>query len=325
MRRGPVRFVLGACALLLAAGPGCGVSAGDAARSVDGRPIASDDELSAQEQLEIAQEQNGEAGSAGLLSNASEEERACFERELGDDLSSASEVAELLQDPEGRTEVIRSLIGCLDDPANHPILITSVKGNLTLLNSALDPSDDEVSCILGSIIDESDDPARSLAVGTSAEDVQFWTDAADSCLSEANLGVLYGEEGSGPQAYGDDARFDGMQDDCEAGNDRACDLLYLVSSTGSSYEDVGATCAGRQPAAETFCSPEAELDDSGFAPAGHPGLDVLAGDCVDDGDLTACDLLYLISAPGTEAEEVGTTCGGRVLIAAIPDCRTRLG
>ena len=131
-------------------------------------------------------------------------------------------------------------------------------------------------------------------------------------------------EDDGPQRYGDDPRLDSMQDDCERGELRACDLLYMETTEGTGYEHVALTSGGTTAVSDTFCTPEPELDESGYAPADSPGLEVLASDCK-DGDLTACDLLYLLVPEGHPFEDVGITCGGRVAEGAYPDCRTELG
>lgn len=58
------------------------------------------------------------------------------------------------------------------------------------------------------------------------------------------------------------------------------------------------------------------IDDSGFEPLGNgetygddPELDALWDQC-DEGDMGACDELYLRTPIGSEYEEFGQTCGG---------------
>jgi len=127
-----------------------------------------------------------------------------------------------------------------------------------------------------------------------------------------------------PQSYGDDPRLDEMQDDCESGELLACDLLYLESPEGSDYERVAVTCGGTSDDEGTFCTPHPEIDESGFAPEGSAGLQPLGTQCK-DGNLTACDVLFLIVPDGHELQDVAFTCGGRVEDGAFPDCRTALG
>ena len=59
-------------------------------------------------------------------------------------------------------------------------------------------------------------------------------------------------------AYGDDPVFDALWDECEAGDARSCDDLYLDSPFGSTYELFGVTCGGRfDPGATFSCVSEA--------------------------------------------------------------------
>lgn len=58
-----------------------------------------------------------------------------------------------------------------------------------------------------------------------------------------------------------DARLTEMYDECAAGNDYACDELYVESETGSEEERFGDTCGGRQSAGTgNWCSPQGEED-----------------------------------------------------------------
>ena len=50
-----------------------------------------------------------------------------------------------------------------------------------------------------------------------------------------------------PQGLGADPLLDAYALDCYEGSMVACDDLFLESRAGSSYEDYGDTCAGRQP------------------------------------------------------------------------------
>ena len=178
-------------------------------------------------------------------------------------------------------------------------------------------------CVLREVKANADDAALLLASGAGEEAEVFWG-ALEDCLVPETFAVVGGAEGRGPFAFGDDPRLDSMQEDCEGGEMRACDLLYLASGEGTDYEAASLACGGVRSDEGGFCTPEVEIDDTGYAPEASEGLRVLGSACK-DGDLTACDLLYLISAPGDPLEGVGHTCGGRVTGGAFPDCRTRLG
>lgn len=47
------------------------------------------------------------------------------------------------------------------------------------------------------------------------------------------------------ETYGDDPALDALWDQCEVGDDVACDDLYWGSPIGSGYEEFGRTCGGR--------------------------------------------------------------------------------
>jgi hypothetical protein len=320
--RRPRRIAL--VALVAAAalvGVGCGIEAGE-----DADAVLTDDareEQRADEALDIAIEQSNDTGGASALGDMSDEEQSCMDDGWADAGVTARDVL-TENDADARIAYLQVVLDCLDDPAASDWFVDTITGTLRLASDIDDLSSGETSCIIGVVMDRSPDPARSLTEADGEGDTELFIDAFDDCLSEEHLAELYGESGTGPQSYGDDEVFDSMQDDCEDGNDRACDLLYFRSSTDSEYERVALTCGGRQDEGDVFCAPETEVDDTGFAPADAPGLAVLATDCEAE-DLTACDLLYQIAPTGSDYEDVGFTCAGRVPVGALPDCRTRLG
>jgi hypothetical protein len=57
-----------------------------------------------------------------------------------------------------------------------------------------------------------------------------------------------------PSVYGDDPAFDALYDQCAAGDNQACDDLYMTSPGDSEYESFGSTCAGRSDG-EDWCVP----------------------------------------------------------------------
>ena len=145
---------------------------------------------------------------------------------------------------------------------------------------------------MGLLREDADDPAL-VFVSMGEEEPDVYWEAIEGCVSAEDFAIVGGSKGRGPDAYGDDPRLDSMQDDCEAGEMRACDLLFLSTRGGTDYEEVALSCGGTTEVSDSFCSPDPELDETGFAPADSPGLTDLAGQCK-DGDPTSCDLLYLI-------------------------------
>ncbi|MEM7093557.1 MAG: hypothetical protein AAF567_11190 [Actinomycetota bacterium] len=110
--------------------------------------------------------------------------------------------------------------------------------------------------------------------------------------------------------------------DCEDGSDAACDVLFASSDFGSIEERIALDCAGRSSNDPFFCT-EGIRSEPGeiWFDESSPGLPALVDACEDDGDMTACDLLFFRSPVGSSFEDIGRGCGGRVPVA-LPDCRT---
>ncbi len=318
VRRNPSSFGR-AVAVLLAATflvGACGVESGGQGRPA--RPNAGEDD-----RLAAAREQTAELlpRFSGVQLEPDETRCASDEMAAGDfDLRAA------LSDPTAagddlRVEMVEIVLGCIRSPASSPWVLAVVRGHLS--NPTMPTlTDDEVQCAAEVILD-GPEPARTL-MGTNPDNGRVQEQMLE-CLTPEHRSQALMEEGTGPQEPGDDERLDMMVDDCEAGDSRACDLLYANSSEASAYEDVALGCGGGTPTDEGFCAAETSIDpETGAAPEDHPGLDVLATDC-EAGDLTACDLLYIIAPVGSDVERIGKTCGGRIGIAAVPDCRTRFG
>ncbi|WP_062076723.1 DUF4190 domain-containing protein [Demequina globuliformis] len=60
------------------------------------------------------------------------------------------------------------------------------------------------------------------------------------------IGSELGDFFDSDQAYGDDADLDALYDQCEAGDNGACNELYWASDFGSEYESFAETCGGRE-------------------------------------------------------------------------------
>lgn len=333
--------MLGVVAMATAmAAAGCGVERGtggelgaapaepadpDVATEPDDEPIPDgDDDLASDEAYRIAMEQNEALGIGSDPDDFERHELECIGQAM---LDGRVDLDVILTDPTADDEaeiLYETVLGCVDEPAENRSLVRGITQNIALTTGLPDLTDAEGSCLLAYILDVSADPARMLVVGDGPDDGQVMADGAADCFTEEHYAIFSGAPGAGPQAYGDDEALDALQDECEDGDGRACDLLYLRSSSESTYESVGETCAGANPAADDFCSDEVELDVDGFAPEDSPGLPILAADC-EAGDLTACDLLFSIAPLGSEFEAVGQSCGGRIPTGALPDCRTRFG
>ena len=216
-----------------------------------------------------------------------------------------------------RAALNNALIDCVDDITQQETYVANLT---TTFNAALgrgiDIDTTETQCVLQRIVDESSDPGMALADGSSPEDQAIVLDAFTSCLDESSSAVLLGT--GGPQNYGDDPRLDLLYDDCGAGDDRACDLLYSESAIDSEYERFAIDCGGRGGDAE-FCT--AGLVTVPIA-EGDPLLESLLADCGNE-DMTACDFLFRVAPSGSAAGQFGFTCGERIPSGGLPDCRTR--
>jgi len=112
--------------------------------------------------------------------------------------------------------------------------------------------------------------------------------------------------------------------DCERDSDMACDVLFQISAFDSVEEAAALMCGGRSDVEVVFCTEGIEnAPGQLFFDIDSEGLDRVLSLCEDDGDMTACDLLFFRSPVESELEEIGATCGGRVNVA-VPDCRTAL-
>jgi hypothetical protein len=122
-----------------------------------------------------------------------------------------------------------------------------------------------------------------------------------------------GGTGDEPFTYGDDPELDALWDACEDGDPDACDDLWAEAPVDSEYEEFGYSCGGVVPEGETQVCSEALGGGSGEADTygDDPTLDALWDAC-EDGDGQACDDLFFDSPVGSEYEEFGKTCGGRL-------------
>lgn len=132
-----------------------------------------------------------------------------------------------------------------------------------------------------------------------------------ACGDDDGGGLLTGEDGPtstsavGP-GLGDGGEVDPdavlalLRDECEAGDYVMCDLLYQASPFDSELEAFGDSCGDRNEPAG-FC---AEIYGEAV------DLDALVDPCR-EGDMVACDQLYIYSDLDSLEESVGANCGGR--------------
>ena len=276
--------------------------------------------------LEAARQQAEDLGTnTDALADATDEQRECIDagaRELDLD-----DLVTMMTDPtvEGeraRVQVMGLMIGCIPDIGRMDSFAAAVGANLAAgLSPDADLDDDEQKCMVAHVVDNAADPAEALAAGSSQDSIDTLIAAFGECLDETSYAVVTGAVGTGAQAYGEDPLLDDLYDKCEAGDGRACDLLFVTSTAGSEYNALALDCAGRGDGI-SFCYSEFVTDEAGTVDPTSPGLATLAGEC-EAGDMLACDLLFVSGSLGSELERIGFTCGGRIAVPALPNCRTR--
>ena len=223
-----------------------------------------------------------------------------------------------------RLKLMRALYGC--EP-NLDQIDQIVFGITSILQAAAGESVtitvDEGRCVVRHIVDNSDDPPFTMAVAERPEDLVAFLAAVEACLPTDKYEVAIGATGA--MHYGDDEHLDLLYDGCESGDMRLCDILFWNAAPDSDYYNLTYECAGHTPATETSCSPEGEVDMATMlAPPDSLYPQQLSDECI-AGDMAACDLLFYITPLDSDFNDTGYTCGNRIGIGAIPDCRTRLG
>ncbi len=134
--------------------------------------------------------------------------------------------------------------------------------------------------------------------------MHYMVDPVDGCLSPQEIAGLTPSDGDWPMTIGSDVGLDMLHDGCTSGSFADCDMLWITSPPGSEYETAAEACGGvNEP-----------IDFMLTSCIAHHGafteLDVVRADC-EKGFFPACDLLYYSSAPGSDDEEFGMTCGDR--------------
>lgn len=217
-----------------------------------------------------------------------------------------------------RTRFTQAIIDCLDDPAAWPGLVEATRLNLERTAGVpVELSAGEVECYLRGFVERAEDPARTIAVGDTADAVELAFTLRDECFTPENIALLTGED-SPFRVYGDDPDLDDLHDRCGEGDLAACDLLWFMSGVDTEYEDFAATCGGTT-AGDDWCTGMI-LGSDGFALETDPGLRRLLDAC-EERDFISCDLAYAISPIGSEAESEAFRCGGAMITGSFGNCR----
>jgi len=112
----------------------------------------------------------------------------------------------------------------------------------------------------------------------------------DATVTTASGGVLVGND-----------VLEELGERCGDGDYYACDVLFHASELGSEFESFGDSCGGRGVPDEALCAVAYGLtiDRAG-----------MQDDCA-EGDMFACDMLYIYSEFGSIEEAFGDNCAGR--------------
>jgi hypothetical protein len=281
--------------------------------------------LDAEEQavFEASIEQSEAIGDTGnAFADFADEEQSCIESGVdGLDVGTLLGDASRSGDTE-RAALMQVVLDCVEEPEQADSFAQSMAANFAAGLGA-DVTLDEGRCITRYIIDNSANPARAIAVGSDPEDAEVALAALEACLPPDTIDEALGVAGTGPQNYGDDADLDLLYDDCEAGRNEACDLLFFESSAESEYETFATSCGGRSDGF-SWCTPGLAFDDDGVPDPVPELLPRLREEC-GAGDMTSCDLLRRLAGLGSDDESFGATCGERIPGVALPSCRARFG
>jgi hypothetical protein len=132
--------------------------------------------------------------------------------------------------------------------------------------------------------------------------------------SDSTTSTTSGGSGGEVPETGDPV-IDEMLAQCAEGNGIACDQAYALTEVGSEAEAFADTCGDTEDPGSICAS---ILQGSKVEPELYTGADSYGDDQTLDGyydeceggDMSQCDLLFLVSPVGSGYEEFGGTCGG---------------
>ena len=162
------------------------------------------------------------------------------------------------------------------------------------------------SCGDGSVLNP-DATAAATTRPQTATTVAPASTTASTTAAPASTTVTSTEvEITGIQTVGEEGLLAVFVDSCEAGDDLACDVAYIIGPAHSEEEDIGFTCAGR---GDSFCTGYDPDTSTAFGYGDDPFLDALADLC-GAGVVDACMGLYVFSPIGSEYEAYGLEGSG---------------
>ncbi|MEZ5280101.1 MAG: hypothetical protein R2770_06480 [Acidimicrobiales bacterium] len=279
------------------------------------------DPVSSEARRQAAIDQGADPGGVTAYRFLLPEERSCFDSIIEDSTREAA-LSEIGPDgDEARVAVFEATRNCVPSLVDQQWFQDEVAAQLSAV-MGFEVDRPGARCVASYVFVNAADPARVLAVGRSDEADQVMGEAIGNCLAD-DLDVAF--DGFAAQ-IGDDASLDALASDCRKGRMFGCDLLWFRAFRPGEYRQIAVACGadGQARSPERLCSEGLELGPDGLILASSEGLGRVSDEC-SEGDMVACDLLIAAAPNTSDASLVGASCGGRIAVAPVPDCRSRFG
>lgn len=279
------------------------------------------DPVSSEARRQAAIEQGADPAGVTAYRFLLPEERSCFDSIIDQPTRDAALTEIGPAGDEARVAVFEATRNCVPSLVDQQWFQDEVAAQLSaVMGFEVDRSG--ARCVASQVFVNATDPARVFAVGRSDEADQVMGQAIATCLAD-DLDVAF--DGFASQV-GDDASLDALATDCRRGLMAGCDLLWFRAFRPGEYRQIAATCGagGEARSPDRLCTAGLDLGPDGLILPSSEGLDVVADEC-SEGDMVACDLLIAAAPNTSSASLVGASCGGRIAVAPVPDCRSRFG
>ena len=162
------------------------------------------------------------------------------------------------------------------------------------------------SCGDGSVLNTDATAASTTRPQTTTTVAPVTTTASTTAAPASTTSMPTEVEITGIQTIDETTVLEVFVDSCEAGDDLACDITYIISPADSAEEAIGLTCDGR---GDSFCTGYDPDTSTAFGYGDDPFLDALADLC-GAGIVDACMGLYVFSPIGSEYEAYGLEGSG---------------
>lgn len=191
--------------------------------------------------------------------------------------------------------LVLAVAGCGDDEASTAAFCESTEE----VQDAFESFDGDVEAVVDSMEALIDDAPEEIA-----DDFELLLDA----FRDAEEG-----DSEALESLADDEDFEDATDNIQEFVREECDIDLSDTGSSSSDEESEESESEDEESESEDEEPTGDLPDadSSSGLGDNATFDALAADC-EDGDLGACDDLYLQTAVGSDYEAYGSTCGGRI-------------